>query len=410
MDEQQRHIAGLDKAQKAILESESKFRRLFENSQIPIWCDDFSEVIKELKAIRSKGVDDLHSYLKDDPQRTFLIAKKVKVTDLNSAALNLFKVQSIEQFNQLLIKSFEQGAITAFGKALCAIWDERDSFSSDIKFLTSDGGVIDAIVTFRIPKKEEPFSNMPISIIDMTERLKLQRENIRKTQLATLGELSAKLAHEVNNPLSGVINYAEVLKNRAKKNGQDVDLLERIIAEGSRVAKIVKGMLNFSYESGENKANKELDSILSDVLVLTSHYIRENNIDLLLDIPSDLPKVYCNAQQLQQVVLNVVRNACQAISGGLLEGESKGLIKISAESISIINQKFIDLTIENNGPNIPDDLIEKIKLPFFTTKSNEHGTGLGLCISNDIIQSHGGELFILSPIGKYTKVTIRLPL
>lgn len=407
-DKHQRYIAELEKAQRVILDSESRYRRLFENSQIPIWCDDFSDVLKELKVIRSKGVN-LHLYLQDDPQRAFKIAKKIKVIDINSAALNLFKVQDIEQFNQLLIKSFEQGAITAFSKALCAIWDNNDSFSSDIKFVTSDGGVVDAIVTFRIPKTEDHFSSVPISIIDITERLQLQRENIRKTQLSTLGELSAKLAHEVNNPLSGVINYAEVLKNRAEHDGQDYELLDRIIEEGSRIEKILKGMLNFSYDSGEDRTYNDLEPIIKDVLMLTSQLINENNVDIIVDIPSGLQKIYSNSQQLQQVILNIVRNACQAISGGLLEGESKGIINISAAPVTIKGQAFVLLRIDNNGPNIPDELIDKIKLPFFTTKTAANGTGLGLCISNDIIQNHGGELLIESPLGKYTKMTIKLP-
>lgn len=409
-EEQHKTTEGLVNTRSEIYESESKYRRLFENSEIPIWCDDFSDVIEALSKLRSKGIEDLHSYLNADTQHIFQISQKVKVTDINSAALSLFKVQNKEQFNELLIKSFEQGAISAFGKALCAIWEGRDSFSSEIKFLTSEGEIVDAVVTFKIPHKSEHFAYMPISIIDMTERLKLQRENIRKTQLATLGELSSKIAHEVNNPLSGVINYAQVLKNKAEKDGQETELLNRIIDEGGKIAKITKGMLNFSFDSGETKSLKDLKPIIDDVLMLTSHQVVAGEIDLLVDIPSNLPKVYCNAQQLQQVVLNIVRNACQAISTGLLDGETRGIIKIHIELTTENNQEGIALIIENNGPNIAEEQIAKIKQPFFTTKTVENGTGLGLSISNEIIQDHCGVLVIESPLGGFTKVSIKLPL
>ena len=408
IDEQERYIAGLEKAQLAIIESESRYRRLFENSQIPIWCDDFYDVIKELETLRAQGIE-LHSYLEEDPQRTFGIARKLKVIDVNNAAFKLFKAKSVKQFNLLLIKSFEHGAIATFAKALCAIWDGRESFESDIQFLTSEGDIIDAIVTFRIPKIADHFANVPISIIDITERLRLQQENLRKSQLAMLGEYSAKFAHEINNPLSGIINYAQVLKDKTESEGPESDLLNRIIDEGSRITTLVKGMLSFSRDSGDRKTCQDLEPIITNALMFTNHLAEKNNINVVADLSSGLPKINCNPQQLQQVILNIVINACQAISGGLPAGETEGLIQLTADSVISNDQEFVLLQIENNGPNIPEEIMSDIKKPFFTTKDTENGTGLGLSISNEIIQDHGGELIIESSAGEPTKMIIKLP-
>jgi signal transduction histidine kinase len=128
-----------------------------------------------------------------------------------------------------------------------------------------------------------------------------------------------------------------------------------------------------------------------------------------VNLPETIHPIKCNAQQIEQVVLNIVRNAYQALLEGVLEGSGEKTIKVNAEFIVIDSQNHAQLTIANNGPNIPVDLIPKINEPFFTTKPPGTGTGLGLSISNDIMLDHGGTLEVRSEPCQYTEMILRLP-
>lgn len=244
---------------------------------------------------------------------------------------------------------------------------------------------------------------------DITEIKMLQEKAIRAAQLASVGELSSMIAHEVNNPLSGVIGYAQVFLNNACDDCRNKELLERIIKEGERMAKTVKGLLHFSYDSGGQRTMQDIKPIINDALSLMSRQIEKKGMRLDVELSEYLPRIKCNPQQIEQVVLNIVRNAYHALLEGTLEGSGKEIIKVCVELVELDNQRFIQITIANNGPNIPPDLIEKINEPFFTTKPAGSGTGLGLSISNDIMKIHGGMLEIRSETGDFTEMILRIP-
>jgi PAS domain S-box-containing protein len=241
---------------------------------------------------------------------------------------------------------------------------------------------------------------------DITELKSLQGKAVRLAQMATVGELSAVVAHEVNNPLSGVINYAQIMLNRCDSDGQDKEMLERIVKEGNRIAKIVNSLLVVSHDSGHEKTLTHLEPVVSESLSLLSHFLKKDAIRVDVNIPRELPAIRCNAQQIEQVILNIVRNAHHALLEGTLAGADERHIIIEAESIVLDNKKYVRLSIDNNGPNIPEELREKIKEPFLTTKPAGIGTGLGLSVSNDIMADHNGMLKIESEPEEYTKMTL----
>ena len=246
-------------------------------------------------------------------------------------------------------------------------------------------------------------------IQDFTEIKALQLKAIRAAQLSSAGELSTMVAHEVNNPLSGVIGYAEVLLNRTDADSPDRKLLNRIVIEGERIAKIVKGLLTFSYHSGDRKTAQSVVPIIIDSVALMSHQIEKKGIALDVELPDDLPEIKCNAQQIEQVLLNIIRNAYQALLEESQADNFEKTITIKAEHIKTANQGFLQLRISNNGPNIPHEILSKINEPFFTTKPAGTGTGLGLSISNDIMDIHDGRLEIRSKPGEHTEMILEFP-
>jgi len=244
---------------------------------------------------------------------------------------------------------------------------------------------------------------------DITLFEELKEKAIRAGQMATVGEISTMIAHEVNNPLSGVIGYAQVFSNRACEDCRDKELLDRIVKEGERISKIVGGLLSFTHNRVEDKKPHDLHPIIVDALSLIKSQLTRREINLEIDFAENLPRVVCIPQQIEQVVLNVIRNAYQALLSSPIENGNQGLICIRSNLVVLNNREYVQVSIANNGPNIPESLLSRITEPFFTTKPPGIGTGLGLSISNDILKDHDGYFDIKSPPGEHTEMILGLP-
>lgn len=244
---------------------------------------------------------------------------------------------------------------------------------------------------------------------EIRERLALQAETVRAAHLASIGELSAGVAHEINNPINGIINCAQILVNRGCKDKKEKEICEMIISEGKRVAGIVRSLLSFARVREGEKGPVHIDRIIADSLSLTAAHLKRDDIELTLDIPVDLPVVFAHYQQIQQVFLNLINNAHYALNQKYPDGNRNKSLTISAEKVSVKRKKLIRITFLDSGTGIPSDIIDRVMDPFFSTKPDGKGTGLGLSISHGIISDHGGRLYLESKEGESTRVTIELP-
>ncbi len=248
-------------------------------------------------------------------------------------------------------------------------------------------------------------------IEDITERRQKESETIRASQLAALGELAAGVAHEINNPINGIINYASIIEKKSKPHDDDVrDIAIRIIKEGDRVANIVKSLLAYASDSAGEKKAVSVESIISDALSLTEKQLRNDGIKLEVNMEPDLLPVYAQPLQIEQVFLNIINNARYALNRKYSGVEADKVLKIAGTKVVIKNKPFTQVSFLDKGIGIPADISEKIMNPFFSTKPASVGTGLGLSVSNGIINNHGGRILIDSVQGKYTKVNIQLPI
>ncbi len=246
---------------------------------------------------------------------------------------------------------------------------------------------------------------------DITEKVALQMEAIRNRHLVALGELAAGVGHEINNPMTGIINCAQILSNKSKEGSTEKDIANRIINEGNRVANIVHSLLSFAM-SGKRKGKKSIvgvDDILLDTFILTDAQLREEGIKVKLNIPQKLSKIVAYPQQIQQVFLNIISNARYALNQKYPETHDNKILEVLGEVIIMDNNPYIKVTFYDHGTGIPANIIDKVLDPFFTTKSRHKGTGLGLSISHSIIKNHGGKILIDSVEGEYTKIIITLP-
>ena len=231
-------------------------------------------------------------------------------------------------------------------------------------------------------------------------------------KLAALGELSAGLAHELNNPIGGILGYSQFLleKFKAREAGGDENsklfahYMEFIARESKRCKTIIYNLLKFSNAAEGTKERININLVLADALDIVQHQIKLEGINFITKYYPALPLILADANQLQQVFLNILINALKSITKN-----SEGEILVSSSLKTHNNSSLVEIRISDNGCGIPPEYREKIFYPFFTTRQPGEGTGLGLSLSYGIIQEHGGELTFDTETGKGTTFIITLP-
>jgi PAS domain S-box-containing protein len=236
---------------------------------------------------------------------------------------------------------------------------------------------------------------------DITKGKKMQEQLMAQDRLASIGQLVSGVAHEINNPLTGIIGFSELLLQRDLPDDVKADL-KIVNDEAMRTAKIVKNLLTFARKQPEGKAPVDINEEIQRVLDLRNHEQKVNNIQVITRFASDLPQVMGNASQLQQVLFNIVINA----EFFMLEAHQKGNLTITTERIG----DFVRASFTDDGPGIPEEHMRNLFTPFFTTKEVGKGTGLGLSICHGIITEHGGRIYAESELGKGATFVVELPL
>ncbi len=251
---------------------------------------------------------------------------------------------------------------------------------------------------------------------DITEQKKLEevkldfanRQN-QQQRLESVGTLAGGVAHEINNPLNGIMNYGQLILDSLDKESENAEYAKEIINETNRIAVIVKNLLQFSRYENQGQRCTNIKDIIESVLSLIKTVIKQDQIELIVDIPENLPEVKCNSQQIQQVLLNLLTNARDALNDKYQGHHEEKIIKLYCNQLNKENSRWFRITVEDNGNGIPDSIKEKIFEPFFSSKSRDRGTGLGLYISYGIVKDHHGELTFETEIGQYTKFYLDLP-
>lgn len=243
---------------------------------------------------------------------------------------------------------------------------------------------------------------------DLTEEELMKAEALRAAQLASIGELAAGVAHEINNPINGIINYAQILKDiQADDSGSQY--LDNIVKEGKRIATITSNLLSFSRKREESPEPVNIRKILDDCLSLVGHQFSKDGIEIQVDADENLPDILSNPQQIQQVLFNVFSNARYALNERYPEPNPEKQLLIKAEEVERDDQPYIRLSITDQGTGIKHDILDRLMDPFFSTKPSGKGTGLGLSISHGLIKDSGGYFKITSEWGSHTTITIDLP-
>lgn len=249
---------------------------------------------------------------------------------------------------------------------------------------------------YLIDELQSTCQRLEISHHDLAEA---QQRLLQTEKLASMGQLSAGVAHEINNPLGTILLYSHILIKELKESDQKRKDLELIVKEANRCKEIVRGLLDFARQSRVSKAENDIGSIINEIYLLTSNNMKEVNV--VKRVEKDLPKICLDKNQIMQALINLVNNSIDAVPKG---GEVKLYARLNDRKDSI------EIQISDNGTGIAKENLSKLFTPFFTTKEMGKGTGLGLAITYGIIKMHSGTIIVDSELGKGTTFTITLPL
>lgn len=249
-------------------------------------------------------------------------------------------------------------------------------------------------------KGRHELSQLARAFNDMTGNLAdTHRQLAQADKLASVGRLAAGIAHEINNPLTGVLSYASLLRKRMEADASACEDLDVIVRETVRCRGIIRGLLDFARPAAPARKPMDLNDVVRRSVSVVMTQLSLHHVDLSLELATDLPLVQADANQIEQVVVNLLLNAADAI------GEAGGNIRATTRPGPGAS---LELLLRDSGHGIPPEDLPRIFEPFFTTKGN-HGTGLGLAVSWGIVEAHGGALEVQSELGQGTCFTLRLP-
>jgi two-component system NtrC family sensor kinase len=360
-------------------------------------------------ATRTLGVLDLSLDLESvDREVAGMKFRVLLVTGVEITLISLFIIYFTRRFLGRPIEKLIEGTKAVSQMNLDQPIDILDS-SEELDDLARSFDVMRDRLRTALGEINQFTQNLESKVEERTQQLKAaQKKLVQTDRLASLGQLSASVAHEINNPVSGVLNLSMLLQRMLKEDGVPRERLEefrkylsQIVNETGRVGRIVSDLLAFSRRSKPQRAPADLNRIVRSTLSLVQHKMKLSNVQVESRLADDLPQAACDPSQIQQVVLNLLLNAAEAT-----HGRSERRVEISTET----GPGEVRLIVSDNGEGIPQENLTKIFDPFFTTKSEGKGVGLGLAVSYGIIQAHGGDIEVKSQTGEGAAFIVSLPL
>jgi signal transduction histidine kinase len=285
----------------------------------------------------------------------------------------------------------------------------RNAFThNDFIALESLAGILASVITSadQYQRLQVTISQLRTTQMELRARMEAQRsaENrlIQAAKLAAVGEMAAGIAHELNNPLTSVTGFAELVLEDMPEGSESRKDLETVMREALRARDVVRRLLDFARQGESTRSRASLNEVIEDIVALSRHLIHTSGIELKLKLEDGLPWILVDANQIKQVLINLVHNALQAMPDG-------GEMTIRTSTAARNNRDWVIVSVQDTGVGIPSIDQTRIFEPFYTTKGNHGGTGLGLSVTYGIVTDHGGQIEVESQPGAGAKFTVWLP-
>ncbi len=353
--------------------------------------------------------DFLNKIIQNSPNAIMASDMKGKILLWNQAAEEILGYKTADVLNGVnIIDVYPEGIARKVMRML-----RSDSYGGvgrltpvTIMFKRNDGREIEGNLTAAIIYNEDGKEIATVGVfVDLEERLALelklrqtQEQLLQSEKLAAMGRLTSQIAHELNNPLYGIMNTLELMKTEISPQNKRRKLLEMALSETQRLTEMLRKMLTFSKPDQEIRKNVDINVILDEILLLYNKQLQELDIKITFEPADQLPSVYASTNQLRQVFLNLISNAKDAMPDG-------GTLSV----ITSQSNDFVEIVISDTGSGIKDENIGRIFDAFFSTKDNIKGVGLGLSVCYGFIKDHGGDIKVKSRLDKGTAFTITLP-
>jgi two-component system, cell cycle sensor histidine kinase and response regulator CckA len=393
--------------------TEARFRSLFEHSPNCLWEEDLSEVKQRFDELRASGVVDMRAHLEHHPEEIAFCLSKVKVLDVNQAALRHYQAANKAELIEGLDRILTAESFKVLTEELIALAEGQTVFESEAIDQTFTGKrnhiLLKALVA---PGAEATLSKIYVSIVDITEHLQLEEQLRQSQKMDAIGHLAGGVAHDFNNLLTVIHGNAALLQAPGVSAQQQAEAIDHITLATERAAGLTRQLLALSRRQVLQPRQLDVNEV---VVNLTKLLERVLNADVALKLhlhPHPL-LVRADAGLLDQVLMNLVVNARDAMPGG-------GQIVIETSETHVGEGgdvggrdarpgRAVCLRVSDTGSGIAPAALSHIFEPFFTTKESGKGTGLGLSTAFGIVKQHGGSLSVTSDIGRGTTFTIQLP-
>ena len=393
----------------ALVRSETRYRRMFDASRVGVVQEDWTEIRTELEALGLLDEAALESYLVNHPDFVRRARRLARITDVNPAFAAMLGVNTSSPLLDSVVDVLSENDRT-FCCSLAAFVRGDPFHEGETEIVRCDGVRVPVLFTITFPPEDDVDAGVLIFVVDNTERkqaqdalLLAQTELAHATRVAILGELTASIAHEVNQPLMAVVTFGEAGIRWLRRAPPDLKEAEtaiaRIVSEGRRAGEIVARIRTFLTKSPMRREELSTASVVEEAVRLVQHELTRERVELRVEIEEQLPSIRGDRVQLQQVLVNLMVNASQAMAEQLEPRRlSIFVARAAGDSVTIM--------VRDTGPGVPTDHLDRVFLPFFTTKQKGMGMGLAICMT--IAEAHGGNLSVESAPGR--GATFRLTL
>lgn len=373
-------------------QSEQRFRDLFQHVPVPVLQVNSTGLLTRLEELKDQGVDDIGIYMADHPDLLWTALENTVIEQANDAAIKVLGARDLEQIRGP-ITSLWRDHPEVYARLLQTRYRDTGGYEENVTFTTYDGRICEGVLTVTFPPGMAGSGITINAFVDMTEKRHAERrlrqieaEYAHAARISMLGELTASIAHEVNQPLAAITTYGEAgLRWLDRPNpalSEVRDIVTRIVEDAQRAAGIIARVRNMASPQMREEIIS-LDALVAEAVLFLKHEFQAHGVKVAILPSNSSARITVDRIQLQQVIVNMAVNAIQAIAAGN-SGQREVVLRTTDEGL------HVQCSVEDSGPGIPAEGASRIFETFFTTKSG--GMGMGLPISRSIIEAHGGRM------------------
>lgn len=393
----------------ALRESEARYRSIFDRTRVALWERDYSKLRDHVDKLKAQGIVDVRQYARTHPDLVDESIGMIRTVAANEAAKELLGVGS-SPFGALGRSNVPgQGK---FVELLQAMLDGERVFEDKVEVRTESGENKLVLLSISFPEDPTAFNRVVVSMVDVTQRemaqkalAEAQAELTRASKAATIGALSASLAHELNQPLGAIVVNAQTLVRWLDRDPPDLAAarrsVERMVRDSQRASDIIQNTRSLLSQSDRKGEAIDLEALVEETMVLVEHDLQRSGTRIRVDRKSSPPSFQGVKIELQQVLINLLTNAIQAMDGTHCPD------RLITVTIDCPDADHVSISVRDTGPGIAGETTEKLFVPFYTTK--ETGMGMGLAICRSTVEARGGTLEAANHAAGGAVFEMRLP-